>query len=83
MEKGIISIIPSDLTIVANAISGNERKINCFCLFKKNNIAVLTKIMNNGSETPNIEFWMILGSKANIVAPTSANFSEKNFLQIK
>ena len=83
INKIIRKNIPSPLVIVANEIGIND-KIIIFLLENKNN--VIPSVMNNkynGSVIPKNEFIINLGSKAMIVAPIIANFSETNFLHKK
>ena len=83
MDKNMRKIIPSPLVIAANEIGINDKYI-IFLLENKNN--VMPSVMNNkynGSVIPKNEFIINLGSKAIIVAPIIANFSETNFLHKK
>ena len=61
--------IPSDLTIVANETSKNDKKIVLLSYLKKRTKEDMLNKMNNGSVIPNKEFKIILGSKANNATP--------------
>ena len=65
---------------MANDASTNDMIISLLRYLKKKSKEVILSKINSGSPIPNNEFNIILGSKANSAAPTSAIFSSKNFL---
>ena len=75
--------IPSDRTIVVKDTSVNAIKIPFLSYLKNSSNDVIPNKIKSGSVIPNVEFKIILGSKANNAAPTKEILLLKNFLHKK